>query len=80
MTISQWSGYKMRYLVYNRTISNIQIIIPEPVGSGRSSACLTLPPSGAIDILPYCGTIEECRRLGCVRDLAARGIVGIQES
>jgi hypothetical protein len=69
----------MKYVISNRTTNMIQVVVPAPVGSLRGSACLTLLPSGSLDILPYAGSIAACRRIAYLHGLECRNLISIHE-
>ena len=69
----------MKYIISNHSNNIIQIIVPAPIGSRRSSACLTLLPSGSLDILPYAGSIQACRNIAFIYDLKCRNLISIIE-
>jgi hypothetical protein len=69
----------MRYIVSNRSNNAIQIIVPAPPNTRRSSACLILPPSGSLNILPYAGSIQACRNIAFIYDLQCRNLVSVTE-
>lgn len=66
-------------MVVNRSTSNVQLLIPAPVGSNRSAVALTVGPSNAINILPYAGSISACRSIGQLSYYEAKGIIEIIE-
>lgn len=69
----------MKYILHNKSSGNIQIIVPAPHGSHRSSACFTIPKSGSLDILPFAGSIQACRRIAFIRDLECRNLLDVTE-
>jgi hypothetical protein len=69
----------MKYVLNNRSNYMIQVNVPAPVGSRRSSASLTLLPSGSLDILPYAGSIQACRNIAFIYDLKCRNLISITE-
>ena len=72
-------GLPQKYVVINRSDCNIELIIPAPAGSNRSDACFIVASTNSIDILPWCGTLENCRRIAQLHDLKYRGLIEIVE-
>lgn len=66
------------YIVHNITAIDIHVEIPAPRGSGRSATALIIPGSSAIDILPFAGSIENCKNIAFLRDLEVRNMVRIR--
>lgn len=67
----------MRYIVINRSPYVIDLIIPAP--HRDTSISLMVEPSNSVDILPFSGSIQECRRIAQLHNLQCRGWVEIQE-
>lgn len=66
-----------QYLVINRTTYDIQLIVPPPPSGRNGGTAVTLPPSGAVDILPYAGSIDNCKLIAHIHDLEVRGMVSV---
>lgn len=64
-----------RFIVHNKSTAQIQLLVP----TITNSAAFLIPPSGAINILPWVGSIGACRCIGQIRDLRSRGLVEVVE-
>jgi hypothetical protein len=65
-----------RFLVINRSPYTIDLLVPHPT---RSSTSILLQPSNAIDIAPWAGGVENCRRIAQLHDLKYKGWIEIME-
>jgi hypothetical protein len=72
-------GTGQKYILVNRSSYNVQVVIPAPPNSRRSAACLVVPASCSVDILPYAGTSIACKRIPYINDLVVKGIIEIVE-
>lgn len=66
-----------KFYVINRSPFQLSIDVPAP--HRETSFSLMLAPSNSIDILPFAGSIEACRRIPMVMNLKYRGWVEIIE-
>lgn len=66
-----------KYIVINRCSYQLSIDVPAP--HRKTSFSVILAPSNSVDILPFAGTLEECRRIPLLMDLKYRGWVEIIE-
>ena len=66
-----------KYTVINRSNSQISLIIP--AYHRVNSIPLVIQPSRSVDILPYAGSIKECRRIAYLKELSVRGLIEIIE-
>ena len=67
-----------KYLVCNQSNYALQVTIPSS-NKDRNSAQITIPPGGALDILPWAGSIDACKRIAFIRDLCYRGLARVEE-
>lgn len=68
-----------KYLVVNRSNADIQLVIPAPHKSGRYSATFIVSSSQGFDVLPYAGSIDNCKRIAQLHDLLHRGLIEVIE-
>lgn len=66
-----------KFVVHNRTAAQIDVIIPAT--HRVTSFSLMLQPSCTLDILPFAGDLESCRRISQIADLRIRGLVTVEE-
>lgn len=65
------------YILVNKTTDQIHLIIPSLPGSGRQYAAILLEPSGAYDILPLAGTLENCKSIAQIYNFQVRGLIDV---
>jgi len=64
------------YIIINRSKCDLHIVIPSP---GRNDMHITLLEGRSINILPFAGTKEACRRISQIRDYSERLLLEIIE-
>jgi hypothetical protein len=57
------------YNIHNISGSWISIEIRSPIGSGRRGISFHVAPGEMLDILPYAGSIENCKQIAFITNL-----------
>jgi hypothetical protein len=68
-----------KYIIKNISGKILEVIVPAPEESGRSSAMFSLMPNQTLNIVPWAGSIAACKKIAQLTRYTALNYIQIIE-